>query len=105
MAVESATDRAVFVNADEFGLTASYTPTGGSASDIDGIFDNGYLATSVGGESVGIQNAVAAFTCRSADLPGGAADGDAIEISGTAYIVRQIEPDGQGMSRLVLEKA
>ena len=39
-----------------------------------------------------------------ADLPYGAASGDAITIDGTAYTVRVIQPEGTGVTTLVLEK-
>ena len=47
MAVETATELAVFFETDDFAVTASYTPSGGSASDVKGIFDKEYgiLAT------------------------------------------------------------
>jgi hypothetical protein len=39
-----------------------------------------------------------------ADLPDGAASGDAITIDGTAYTVRVIQPEGTGVTTLALEK-
>jgi len=39
-----------------------------------------------------------------ADLPIGAAAGDAITVGGTAYTVRVIQPEGTGVTTLVLEK-
>ena len=39
-----------------------------------------------------------------ADLPSGAAAGDAITVDGTAYTVRVIQPEGTGVTTLVLEK-
>ena len=39
-----------------------------------------------------------------ADLPSGAAAGDAITIDSTAYTVRVIQPEGTGITTLVLKK-
>ena len=49
MAVESADDRAVFVDVDDFGSAATYTPSGGSASTVNGIFDNDFIEVDAGG--------------------------------------------------------
>ena len=44
------------------------------------------------------------FICAAADLPIGAAAGDAIMVDGTAYTVRVVQPEGTGVTTLVLEK-
>ena len=51
MAVESAADRAIFFNVDDFGTAASYTPSGGSAATVNGIFDNDFVEVDAGGAS------------------------------------------------------
>ena len=43
MPVESAADRLIFLDVDDFGATASYTVQGGSAANITGIFDNEFI--------------------------------------------------------------
>ena len=43
MAVETADDRAIFVGIDDFGVAATYTPSGGVASTVNGIFDNDFI--------------------------------------------------------------
>jgi len=102
MAVETADDRAIFLNTDDFGVAASYTPAGGSATTVNGIFDNEYFETDAGGEvAFALQQPM--FHCRTADVAS-AAEGDAITISGTDYIVRNVRPDGTGMTMLMLEE-
>jgi len=102
MAVETAADRAIFLNTDDFGVAASYTPAGGSATTVNGIFDNEYFETDAGGEvAFALQQPM--FHCRTADVAS-AAEGDAITISGTDYIVRNVRPDGTGMTMLMLEE-
>ena len=78
-------------------------PSGGSASIVNGIFDNNLLE----GDPlscVGVVSAQPRFICATADLPNGAVAGDAITVDGTAYTVRVIQPEGTGVTTLVLEK-
>lgn len=101
MAVESATDRAIFVDVDDFGTAASYTPAGGSASTVNGIFDNDFIEVETGA-GVGVALQQPRFHCRTADVSS-AAEGDSITINSTAYTVRIVQDDGTGMTVLVLE--
>jgi len=102
MAVESLDDLAVFVGINDFGVAASYTPTGGSAATVNGIFDNDIVEVDAGGN---IQMAVRQprFLCRTNDVSD-AADGDALVVNGTNYTIRVVDHDGTGMTVLVLEK-
>lgn len=102
MAVESAADRAVFFNPEEFGVEASYTlAAGGAATAIDGMFDN--AADELLGEP-GLIGRPPTFKCRSADLPAGAAKGDTLVVNAVSHTVQEIRPDGTGVSELVLEE-
>lgn len=105
MAVESAADRAAFLSADDFGVAATFTHVGGSATAVTGIFDNDYLDLEVEGE-VGVASRSPRFVCRTADLDdaGGANDGDSLVVSGVTYKVRIVKPDGTGMTEMKLEK-
>lgn len=103
MAVESATDRAAFVNPDEFGVTAVYTTAAGADSDLDGVFAEPF-ATAFGVGGAGIATSEPRFTCRSADLPAAAAVGDRLAVSDRSFRVATIEPDGTGMTALQLEE-
>ena len=102
MAVESATDRAVFVDTDDFGVVATYTPSGGVAATVNGIFDNDFIEVDAGG-GVGVAMQQPRFHCRTADVST-AAEGDAITINSVAHTVRIVQDDGTGMTMLVLEK-
>lgn len=105
MPIEDAADRAQFVNADEFGVTAIYTPAGGAASDpIAGQFDDPSISATPFGQVATI-DARPSFFCAAADLPGAAAGdaGDQLAISGgDTFQVVSIEPDGAGMVLLRL---
>ena len=67
MAVESAADRAIFVGVDDFGVAATYTPSGGSASTVNGVFDNDFIEIDVGG-GVGGAMQQPRFHCRTGDV-------------------------------------
>lgn len=99
MAVELAADRAIFLA--DFGVTASYTPAGGSASDITVIFDNEYLDVDIGG-AVAFATQQPKVLCRDGQISG-IAEGDQMVISGSTYIVRVVMPDGTGMTEIMLE--
>src|SRR5882724_3538034 len=105
MPIESASDRAVFVNPDEFGATAVYTPAGGVASPpIAGQFDDPSRMASLDNAVVSV-DARPSFYCAAEDLPGTAVGdaGDRLAIDGGAtFEVTSIEPDGRGMALLTL---
>lgn len=102
MAVETADDRSIFVGIDDFGVAATYTPSGGVASTVNGIFDNDFIEIDAGG-GVGVAMQQPRFHCRTADVPT-AAEGDALVVNTVSYIIRIVQDDGTGMTMMVLEK-
>lgn len=105
MPVESADDRAVFLNSDEFGDSATYTLIAGGGATFTGIFDAPHIAIEFG--DVAISDRRPTFLCRTSDVPSGAVGGDAgdtLLVDGTTYRIIDLEPDGQGMTRIVLGK-
>lgn len=102
MAVETADDRAIFVGIDDFGVAATYTPSGGAASTVNGIFDNDFIEIDAGG-GVGVAMQQPRFHCKTADVSN-AAEGDALVVNTVSYIIRIVQDDGTGMTMLVLEK-
>lgn len=100
MPVESDATRLVFLNPDDFGVEALY---GGSVA-LNGIFDSAYFPADVGA-GVPIEGAQLRFLCRTSDLPGGGAHGASLVLNATSYVVREVHPDGTGMTELVLERA
>lgn len=100
MPVETADDRLAMLA--DFGETATYTPVGGSAVSITGIFDNAYEAVNAGG-TVPVAITQPHFVCRTADVPS-ADDGDSIVIRSVTYIVRVVMSDGTGITDLMLER-
>jgi len=89
-------DLTAFFSTDDFGTSAVYSGTG---STINGIFDAAY-AEALDGM---VQGSQPAFVTRTADVPS-ATHGQTITISGTAYKIVGVEPDGTGLTLLRLEK-
>lgn len=100
MPVETADDRALLLA--DFGVSATFTPAGGTGAAVTGIVDNDYEAVDAGG-SVSFAVTRPRFVCRTADISG-AAEGDALAIDGVTYTIRVVMPDGTGMTELMLEK-
>lgn len=101
MAVEGDTERAIFFGTSDFGTNATYTPAGGSASTVAGIFDRDYSLVSVG-SGLGVGSNDPRFVCRTSDVSS-AAHGDALVVNAVSYTVRSVEDDGTGITTLVLE--
>lgn len=102
MAVETDTERAVFFDTDDFAVSATYTPAGGSASTISGIFDDEYEPIEVGG-FVPVASSSPVFQCKTSDVSS-AAEGDALTVNSTSYLIRTVMDDGTGTTMLQLEK-
>jgi len=67
------------------------------ASTIAGIFDNQFV------EVNGIEGVRPVFTCAEANVAT-IAHGDALTIKSTSFKVAGIQPDGTGLTSLILEK-
>ena len=80
----------------DFGIDVIY-----GAATIQGIFDNEYLAGSVMG--IGVESRGPQCWVKDSDVSG-IVQGDAWTINSTTYYVRSIEPDGTGMTLLILSK-
>lgn len=101
MPVESAADRAVFFNPDEFGTEITWA---GSVDPIPVLPQTGTLL--IGGlDGPDTQVREATIVLRETDLPPGYAQDDEVTLNGTSYLARSIEPDGTGMALVRLEKA
>ena len=101
MAIESAADRAVFLNPDEFGVEVTWA---GAAGPIAALPQTGTLLIgAIDGPDTQVREAT--IVVREADLPAGHDQGDDVTLNGVAYVVRSIEPDGTGMAVVRLEKA
>lgn len=101
MAIEGDTERAIFFSTSDFADAGTYTPSGGSASTVNGIFDQDYSLADLGA-SVGIGSNDPRFVCATSDVSS-AASGDQLVVKSTTYTVRSVEDDGTGITTLVLE--
>jgi len=101
MAIEGDTERAIFFDTSDFGISATYTPDGGSAATVSGILDKDFALADLGG-GVGVASADPRFVCRTSDVAS-AAGGDTLVAGGITYTVRAVEDDGTGVTVLVLE--
>lgn len=68
---------------------------------VSGIFDNAYALSNVG--VVGMESAGPAFTMATASVPA-AVRGKVLVVDGLSYSVQGHEPDGTGVSVLLLER-
>lgn len=94
-------DLATILSTDEFAVSATYTPSGGSASTVNGVFDNETVPVDAGG-FVQVHEEQPRFTCRTSDVSG-VSDGDNIVISAISYTIRAWVHDGTGVTILQLE--
>lgn len=71
---------------------------------VRAIFDNGYALGNVGSGGLGMAGTQPSLRVRTADM---AADpvGQAVTVNAAAYTVAAHEPDGTGISLLLLERA
>lgn len=102
MAIETDDSLAFFFTTNDFGTDATFTPVGGSPSNIVGVFDNPYLGADAGG-MVEFSATSPTFTARDVDFTG-AAHGDELVIGSTTYIIREVMPDGTGITTVMLEE-
>lgn len=91
-------DLAVFLNADEFAVTA----------DLGEGADPRHIPVLVGespalaeGPAAAVRTATREATCRSADV-GGAKVGDTLFIGETQYRIIDMQPDGAGLTTMIL---
>ena len=90
----------VFFDPADFGDTAFWETQEAESASIDGIFQ----ATA---EVVldGISAVLPTFTTSEDLTPSTAAQGDDVEVRDTNYRVSDIQPDGSGLARVILERA
>ena len=105
MGLETPADLALMLSPDDFGATASITPVGGSAGNVNGIFDQESQTVLGGGDfSPGVILPEAVFTCAAADVFS-VDDGAACRINGADFTVKEKRLDETGrLATLSLER-
>ena len=90
-ALESATDRAEFLNTDDFAVAATY-----QGVSINGIFGNEFV------EINGVESSRPAFLTTVVAVPDDP-HGNTIVIDAINYLIVGHQPDGTGFITLILE--
>lgn len=85
------TDLDEFFDADDFGIAAVV-----DGEAVTGIFDNIYV------EIEGVSGTHPVLTCKTSAVSH-ASQGDTVTIAGISYRIASIEPDGTGVTQLILE--
>jgi len=68
-----------------------------NAADVDGILTNEFVTVDF------VESKKPVFSCQSSEIVGIAHGDDVVASDSTAYKVRGIQPDGTGMTKLILE--
>lgn len=103
MPIESASDRAVFFDADEFGTTATINGT-----SVEGIFMDGSEEIVAPFGQIEVISNKPVFIARTADIDASGVDTgskNAATINSTSYTVTEMKPDGAGVTVLELHEA
>ena len=95
-------DDAAQMTRGEFATAFIYTRAGGDDAALRGIVDRATTEGEADGYS-GPTTREATITVATIDLPAMAAAGDAVTLSDVPHIVRHLEADGTGVTRIALE--
>ena len=101
MTLETASDLSSFFDTDSHGSVATYTPSGGTGSSVNVIFNNEYVLVDEG--DVGVNSTLPVITCKTSDVSSIAID-DSFVIDSVTYKAKIIRPDGTGVTEIQLEK-
>jgi len=69
---------------------------------VQGLFTDAYTSADIG--PYGMASSAPTLTLASADTPASPVD-QTVTINATSYLIRAVEPDGSGLTRLILERA
>jgi hypothetical protein len=89
-------DLEIFLNSDEFAVDVTYL-----GNTIQGIFDDEF-SSAVQGE-MGVESTVPQVLLRTSDVPN-VAHGETMTINSVVYQVIGIQPDGTGMTLILLSE-
>ena len=100
MAIESDTERPICFYTDDFAKSATFADvSAGTSSTVKGIFYKESIEQSLG--EAGIIEEVPVFTCKSSDVSD-ATFNDTFVIDTVTYYIKEIFPDGTGMTKFTL---
>jgi hypothetical protein len=90
-----------FIDTNPFAETVTYTASGGQPVSIKVQFEDPYQLTSAQG--IEYQNSNPNCLCKTSDVAN-ANDEAMIVRNGITYYVKEVQPDGTGITRLILSK-
>lgn len=96
------TDGVMRAATNTFGETVSYTPSGGSAFDVQGIFRDQFLEIDSNGYEV--LTDTPNLGVRNSDFSTTPAQGDTLVLNSTTYTVQAVHKDGEAGSTLILQE-
>lgn len=97
-------DLTAFFQTADFAYAATWTPAaGGGPYTLNVIFDNANFDSPIGSAgATGLTPTCMAADDQLAQVSGGAKRNDTLVINGTTYKIADIQPDGTGVTALVL---
>ncbi|MEL7166692.1 MAG: hypothetical protein AAGL96_14570 [Pseudomonadota bacterium] len=109
--IEGPDEWAVFTDPDVFGEVVTYQPQGQASVAVTAIF-TAAQAVVAQGPGPGVASTEPILTLGEATLPSPPAAGDLVTLTvshpgfpaGTTFKVAEPQPDGSGMTRLILER-
>lgn len=93
----------VFMDPEEFGVTAFWQTLDGDFAEVNGIFEAAREVV-LPGDGGGVSALLPVLTVPETAVPETASQDDDVEIHGKNYRVADIQPDGSGQSRVILER-
>lgn len=98
-------DDAIFFDPAVFGQPATLIADDRPRACVTGIFSDRHATVAAGDYGGGVSTVVPVLTVSSAALPAWLTpDLHRVETGGVLYYLRDIRPDGSGLSRLILER-
>lgn len=99
-------DWGVFFDLAAFGEALIYRPAGRAAFETCGIFTAAHAEVARGGFGPGVSGAAPILTLPPDDaFPVAPSPGDLVTLRGDDWRVADVQRDGAGMARLILERA
>lgn len=96
-------DWGVFFSPDDFGHRAYWQTLEGEFAEVDGILEAAREVV-LPGDGGGVSARMPVLTLPESSIPETASQGDDMEIKGRNYRVADIQPDGSGLARIILER-
>jgi len=98
----------VFLNVTEFAVTGLFIDVDDNRYSLEGIFDDPYVE-SIPDTILGVQSVGPTFKCKLKDIMDkstnrGVRKGDHIQLCGIDYDIIESQPDGVGLTVLILQK-